>query len=326
MAAIERLNNGLTVGYARLGVRAGRRGSVPEQVHDGDTVSVQADGNMSVRFLGVDAPEVSFTLPAKADRFIGIDDPAWEEFLTDPFAEHLPPFDPPLGEPLTAHLAARVGAGCATNHAAHAEAAHRELERLMLADIAELGLSKESFRMFQAFAREITDGYGRLLCYLNRHQADPDHPAPRPVSYNERLLRGGFVSPYFIWPNVNPFRRQSSLLDAVPRPGGAAELAERDPSLRRARDWVRQARAAGAGVYARTGPLRLEPFELRFLARVSDERRLPPERWLIDLSRSDDTLIPPRRYPTVAEPEDRLFIPAEYVPLFTQAGWRKPDE
>jgi endonuclease YncB( thermonuclease family) len=325
MAAIGQ-RNGLTVGIARLGQRAGGTGSVAQQVHDGDTVSVRPDGNLSVRFLGVDAPEVSFTLPAKPDRFIAIDDPAWEEFLTDPLADDLPAFDPPLGEPLTGHLAAATGAGCAANHARHAEAAHRELEALMNSDMAELGQDVESFRLFQAFAREITDGYGRLLCYLNRQQDDPRRPAPRPVSYNERLMRSGHVTPYFIWPNINPFRRQAGLVAAVPRPGTAAELAERDPSLRQARAWVRQARADRIGLYDRRDPLRLQPFELRFLARTTGERRTPPERWVIDLSRSDDTLIPPRLYPTVANPEDRLFVPAEYLALFTQAGWRIPTD
>lgn len=325
MAAIQQLNNGLTVGTARLGQRTGSTGSVAQMVHDGDTVSIQPDGNLSVRFLGVDAPEVSFTLPAKPDRFVAIDDPAWEEFLADPFAGGLPAFDPPLGEPLTSHLTKATGTGCGANHARHAEAAHRELEALMTADIAELGQDTQTFRLFQSFAREITDGYGRLLCYLNRHQEDPRRPAPRPVSYNERLLRSGHVTPYFIWPNVNPFRRQGGLVAAVPPPGGAAELAERDPSLRRAREWVREARAAGIGVYEAGDPLRLLPFELRFLARVSDERRTPPERWVIDLSRSDDTLIPPRLYPTIANPEDRLFVPAEYLALFAQAGWVIPE-
>jgi hypothetical protein len=62
-----------------------------------------------------------------------------------------------------------------------------------------------------------------------------------------------------------------------------------------------------------TRPEELEvyPFELRFLAR-----REPPNRWVIDLTRDDDRLRPPQKYYRVEFPEDRLFVPSEYVPLF----------
>jgi hypothetical protein len=56
----------------------------------------------------------------------------------------------------------------------------------------------------------------------------------------------------------------------------------------------------------------LEPFEVRFLAG----RRLP-NLWVIDLSKNDDKLITPQKYFTVANSEDRLFIPEEYAPLYT---------
>ena len=46
---------------------------------------------------------------------------------------------------------------------------------------------------------------------------------------------------------------------------------------------------------------------------------------MIDLGRNDDTLIPPQGYFQVANPEDRLFVPAEYVPLFVEAGWQRPE-
>lgn len=70
----------------------------------------------------------------------------------------------------------------------------------------------------------------------------------------------------------------------------------------------------------RDDPLRLLPFEPRFVAR-----RSPPERWVIDLGRNDDTLLAPQAYFRVANPEDRLFVPAEYVPLFVERGWRRPE-
>lgn len=78
------------------------------------------------------------------------------------------------------------------------------------------------------------DRYGRLLGYL--HPDQPDTPAAQRLgSYNERLLAAGWVSPYFIWPNINPFRRAGSITAAVPAPGAAAEMAEEESSLRNAR-------------------------------------------------------------------------------------------
>ena len=31
----------------------------------------------------------------------------------------------------------------------------------------------------------------------------------------------------------------------------------------------------------------------------------------------------PQAYATIANPEDRLYVPSEYVPLFVEAGWRR---
>lgn len=42
--AIEQLASGLVIGHALLGRRGQGRGSVAQQVHDGDTVTVEADG------------------------------------------------------------------------------------------------------------------------------------------------------------------------------------------------------------------------------------------------------------------------------------------
>jgi hypothetical protein len=104
----------------------------------------------------------------------------------------------------------------------------------------------------------------------------------------------------------------------VPPPGGVAEWADRDGSLRDARAAVAQARRDEVGLYQRDDPLRLLAFELRFLAR-----RQPPDRWLVDLSTNDNALLPPQAYPDIPLPEDRLFIPAEYVPLWVEHGWKR---
>jgi len=44
---------------------------------------------------------------------------------------------------------------------------------------------------------------------------------------------------------------------------------------------------------------------------------------VIDLGRNDDSLVPPQEYYAVQNPEDRLFIPEEYVPLFVEKGWKR---
>jgi endonuclease YncB( thermonuclease family) len=317
--AIFTLMSGLKVGRAALGAHGDVAGSIRQQAHDGDTIIVDPDGNLGLRFLGVDAPEVSFTLPG-SQTFVSIANPRWTEFLTNPFAPEYGPFDPPLADGLVGHVLAGIGADTAPNHARLAKEAERALENVMLADVAVLGQTPETFRLFCSFATEVMDGYGRLLCYVNRDQPDREDPEPRPKSYNERVLALGLVTPYFIWPNLDPYKRQKRLVDAVPAPGSLAPEgvgAEERRSFDEARQSVKDARAAGLGVFSPADPLLLHPFELRFLSR-----RKPPERWVLDLDAGDDLLRPPQTYHEIDNPEDRLFVPEEYVPLFSAKGWR----
>jgi hypothetical protein len=51
-------------------------------------------------------------------------------------------------------------------------------------------------------------------------------------------------------------------------------------------------------------------------------RRELPSRAVIDLSRNDDVILRPQNYFRIPNPEDRLFIPPEFVPLFVARGWR----
>ena len=107
-----------------------------------------------------------------------------------------------------------------------------------------LGQDLNTFRYFLAFSFEVFDSFGRFLAFINRNQPDANNPGPRPLPYNERMLENGAALPYFIWPNIDPFR-DSSLLDAVIAPGTANQVAQATPALRRACDFVRQARANG---------------------------------------------------------------------------------
>jgi hypothetical protein len=319
---IEQLESGTTVGYAALGFRGGVSGSVRQQVHDGDTVNVRAAsrnssaeiGTFGVRFLGVDAPEISFTLPGKSE-FTGLSDPQWEAYLSDPFAE---PCDSALSPGLLENLTGRVGPGSAMNHHQHASAAERAFEEEVLADLQVLQQTEADFRFFLAFAYEVMDRYGRFLCFINRYQPNATTPEPRPMRYNERLVAAGKVSPFFIWPNIDPFRKENTVVAAVIPPGTAADLASADNALGAAREAIRTARAQRLGIFDAANPLRLQPFEIRFLAR-----RLPPDRWVIDLSKNDNILTEPQEYYTIPNVEDRLFIPEEHVPLFEKKGWRQ---
>lgn len=307
----------LTIGIMALALEGRRQGSVAEQVHDGDTVLARPVGHLSLRFLGIDTPEISFRLPGES-RPSSLKSAKWDEFLRDPFADKWPPFEPPLSDGLPRHFRQKAREGAAANHRQHAEAAERALEREIRHDIQVLGQDEATFQFFVTFAYEVMDSYGRFLCYVNRDQPQPNDPEPRPLTYNERLLKSGHALPYYIWPNVNPWRKQPSIIEAVVPPSQAKTMSDDDSTLSRARDFVRAARAQHRGVFDAMDPLLFEPFELRLLAG-----RRVPMRWVIDLSRNDDVLLPPQSYYTIPQPEDRLFIPAEFVPLFIEKGWRR---
>jgi endonuclease YncB( thermonuclease family) len=301
-----------------LGKHGEARGSVAQQVHDGDTIIVEAAGNLSIRFLGIDTPEVSFTL-SQSDQFFSIGGERWEQFLNNPFEGATIEFVESLGRGLKQHLDAVTGSGCAQNHAKHAKSAHNKLEELIEHDMQTLGQDRNTFEFFMAFSHEIMDRYGRLLCFINRNQESANDPEPRPKSYNERMLELGLACPYFIWPNINPFRREPSIANAIPLPGRLFDIANSDDALGLARQWVRNARQNQNGLFEPNEPLRLEPFELRFLSRQQ-----APDRWVMDLSNvTTNTLIHPTRYYTIPHSEDRLFVPSHYVPLFVEKGWQR---
>jgi hypothetical protein len=300
---------------AIMGIRRRSDGTVQtldQAVPDGDTVGVQLNGTGSVRFLGIDSPEKSFEQPLGGAQ--NLDGPRWEQYLTNPFANGYPA--QLLEPPLAAHLQSRFGLGAAANHHRHAVAAGEALKQLIQADQAALGQTPDQFQYFLAFSYEVFDSFGRFLVFLNRNQPNPTSPSPRPLSYNERQLETGRALPYFIWPNINPFREANSVPNAVPPPGTANALGEKG-DLKRARDFVKNARATGIGVFDAVDPLRFEAFEVRYLGRAEI-----PTRAVIDLSKSDDVILRPQSYYKIPHPEDRLFIPAEFVPLFAAKGWR----
>jgi endonuclease YncB( thermonuclease family) len=300
---------------AVMGVRRKNNGTVQtldESVADGDTAGVQLSGTGSIRFLGIDSPEKSFEQPLGGGQ--ALNGAKWEQYLTDPFASGYPAHL--LEPPLAAHLQPRFGPGAAANHHKHALAAWDSLKQLIQSDMTALGQSADEFQYFLSFSYEVFDNYGRFLAFLNRNQPNVNSPSPRPRSYNERQLQAGKALPYFIWPNVNPFREFETIAHAVLRPGTANTVAETG-DLKRARDFVKSARATSKGVFEAADPLRFEAFEIRYLGRAE-----VPTRGVIDLSRNDDVILRPQSYFKIPLPEDRLFIPSEFIPLFAAKGWR----
>lgn len=281
-------------------------------IPDGDTLGVRLNGSGGVRFLGIDTPEKTFELPGSG--FRRLDSQQWEDYLTDPFQPQFAPLD--LGPELTAHLQTRIGAGAGVNHRLHGDNAEQSLISLVQSDMNALGQNLNTFQFFIAFSYEVFDGYGRFLAFVNRQQPDPHNPGPRTLSYNERMLELGASLPYFIWPNIDPFR-ELPLLSSVIAPGTANTVAQTTPALNRARGFVQQARANGLGVFNPANPLRFEAFEIRYLGR-----REPPNRAVIDLSQNDDVILRPESYFKIPNPEDRLFIPAAFIPLFVSRGWK----
>jgi hypothetical protein len=120
------LSSGLVVGHA--GWRSvAAADPVAKDVHDGDTVAVVADGDFGVRFLGVDAPEVSTPLPGTELPFVALTDSRWEQALVDAFAGGAQPLGPTGNPALVAHLQAQAVAGEAANHGRLAAAARTAL-------------------------------------------------------------------------------------------------------------------------------------------------------------------------------------------------------
>jgi endonuclease YncB( thermonuclease family) len=282
-----------------------------DSIHDGDTLAVHLAGSTSVRFLGIDSAEISIDI-AGVQGGNALNSPQWEAYLIDPFLQGTFGLDADL----VAHLRPRFGPGKGANHYFHADNARVALLAEVQADMQALGQNLDTYSYFIAFSFEVFDANGRFLAFINRNQPDDNNPGPRPLSYNERMLQQGAALPYFIWPNIDPFRR-ASLLDAVIAPGEANQVAQATPALARARTFVQQARANGTGVFNPANPLRFEAFEIRYLGR-----RQPPNRPVIDLSSNSDVILRPQSYFRIPNPEDRLFIPPAFIPLFVSRGWR----
>lgn len=310
---VRESRGGAKIGSMGLGMHGGAVGSPAQTVYDGDTLNGRALANVSVRFLGVDTPELKIPLPSDPEKFVPLIDPSWQRFLAD--RQTLVGAN--LSGELVDYLGPRLTDQAAMNHHEHGKAAEKMLEQFVSKDIeTHYAGDRGAFEYFLYYAHEAIDRYGRFLGFIN---VSLPNVQSRPPTYNDRQLESGAASPYFIWPNVDPFLK-GSILDAAFPPSETRRIATAG-ALGRARQRVADARQAEVGIYAKHKRLLLEAFEIRFLARQT-----PPDRWVIDLSSEAEVLIEPERYFTVERTEDRLFVPAEYVPLFVRRGWQGADQ
>ena len=246
--------NNRTTGFALPGLFNGMPATVDQQVHDGDTLNVRPDGNVGVRLLGIDTPEVSFAFPGPTLRFLGLEKKEWEDFLSAPFDSRWGEYQSVSAE-FRSWIESKLVGNPAAVHKEHADAATTELRRMISQDMKIMGQDLSSFSYYLRFGFEVMDVYGRFLCTINRNQPQRTVPTPRPPTYNMRMLERGLAFPYFIWPNINPSDRESSVAQAVVPPGKARELAETDLELKMARGFVKQAREKHIGLYNPMDPM-----------------------------------------------------------------------
>ena len=294
--------------------------TVKQAVHDGDTVGIMPDGHFGVRFLGIDTPEKTFLHPKIKSAYDGkwVSVEKFEKYLHNPFLPDYPnndEFIKNLTDDLKNHLEAKLNHETAKNHKTHADDATKGLEKIIQEDYDAKTALTEDFKFFMAFSYEIMDGLGRFLCYLDYDKSRDERDDK--ITYNEKMLREGHAEPYFIWPNTNPFSKESSIKDAAFGPDEFYTKIENDKRFSDARNFVQTARKKKKGIFNKTNKLTLSAFELRFLAR-----RKPPSRYVIDLSKKTDTILSPTKYHTIKHQEDRLFVNYEHLPLFAATGWK----
>ncbi|TNE65438.1 MAG: hypothetical protein EP344_03025 [Bacteroidetes bacterium] len=318
MNAFQRSDNGLKVGSGHLGNYGNQTGTVRQVVSDGDTIQIGLSDNLDVRLLGIDSAEARARIP-DSGKMEYLKNEAWEAFFTSGNWRLGLTLHPGLQLDLDVRISS--GQDVAANHARHAEYAHRTLERLILEDIEKSGRPAGDYTFFMAFAHEFMDNAGQVLCFLHSGRENFDDPELRDslttLSYNERLLATGAVYPFFVWPNVQPFLTGQPFLPEHAEPVSFWKTVQESPRLKKSRAAVQTARLSGQGVFDPQDPLRLAPFELRYICR-----RKPPTRYVVDLSRpGSKNLLAPELYYTVPNPEDRLFVPEDYRANFESMGW-----
>ena len=280
-----------------------------DHIHDGDTLKLTASGDFPIRLLAIDTPEVSFQLNKK---FVPLTDKSWEKYLKNVLSDWKDA-KKKLGEELFSDLKKRLAQkNVAANHELHAHNARKFIQALAKAEEAERISKSKKYSLFIALCNDVIDTYGRMLGYAFTALEKGE---PHRRSYNLQMLEAGLALPYFIWPNIDPFRKVKPF-DAAYSPEKLYALMEKSKLMKELRSAVTKIRKAKKGIYNPKTGLILQAFELRSLARKS-----APQRPFIDLKKHDEKIHSSTSYLKTA-PEDRLFIPEEFVPLFKQNGWK----
>ena len=153
------------------------------------------------------------------------------------------------------------------------------------------------------FSRFRLRGHGRLRTLAVLSQCPRAGPRAPPGELQSSHPAGRSRGPLFHLAEHRSVLRANSFMQAAGGPGTVARgdrwlaLASIGPTAREA---VRAARAAREGVFNSENPLRVMPFELRFLAR-----RRPQSTPSAD----DDRLRPPQSCTGIPNVADRLFLP-----------------
>ena len=147
--------NNRTTGFARPGIYKQKRGSVQEIVHDGDTINVELDGNLGVRYLGIDTPEVSFIFPGAS--FVDLTDPRWNDFLDSAFDKKWGEYDQKAGQDFRSWMQPKLQSDGGSIHAEHAKAATDDLKRFIAEDMRVMKQTPDTFRYYLAFGFEVMD-------------------------------------------------------------------------------------------------------------------------------------------------------------------------
>lgn len=301
---------------------------ISNYIHDGDTINVLSNRTFGIRFLGVDTAEVSIDYPSVIkptnlpDWYEWPDVSSFKEYLTDPFQyAGSESFEKSLGPRLLEYLKDKLNPETAQNHQIYGDIALKKLQNIVKEDISKYYSNnpKYDFSFFMVFAFEVMDRYGRFLCFADRTKTTEERQIDK-LTYNEKLLKEGFSIPYFIWPNVNPFREDAvqinTLRDAIYPADEFYDKINADERLSEVRNSVKNAQLNHTGIFAKDNPLLIQPFELRYLFR-----RQAPDRYVLDMSSKEHpVLLKPTEYFTVAY-EDRLFVDEIYLHLFKQKGY-----
>lgn len=301
---------------------------ISDYIHDGDTINVLSNRTFGIRFLGVDTAEVSIDYPSVIkpanlpEWYEWPDVSFYEEYLTDPFQyPGSEPFKQSLGPRLLEYLKEKFNSKAALNHQTYGDIALKKLQDIVKQDILNYYSfnSEFDFSFFMVFAFEVMDRYGRFLCFVDRTKTTEERQNDK-LTYNEKLLQQGFSIPYFIWPNINPFRKDAvhinTLKDAIYPADQFYDKINADTRLSEVRKSVKDAQTNHLGIFSKENPLLIQPFELRYLFR-----RQAPDRYVLDMSSKEHpVLLRPTKYFTVAY-EDRLFVDEIYLHLFKQRGY-----